>query len=215
MTKFITLSFFTYNLELYYAAMGASILYFAFYVILFRVLKYEIGNKQNICNPAFYYGQACRNQIADTILSDPGFVQAKQAYYATVQSTIDESGTMTNDNTEITDASGTVQGNLDANVNFTNSTISQIQETTNVLKTITSKYLGNMQNVINSTKNQTNSALEQIQKIPPLLSNLQQQINASIVTPALMPYTDPLQKLYNSLTEVQTVGGSAPLRPPE
>ena len=40
---------------------------------------------------------------------------------------------MTNDNTEITDASGTVQGNLDENVNFTNSTISQIQETTNVL----------------------------------------------------------------------------------
>ena len=207
MVHYSPLTYYTYNSETYYASIGASILYFVFYIILFLVFKYELYNKRGFCTPMFYYGQACRNEIANTILSDPGFVQAKQTYYTTVKNTTDAiNGTMVNDQYEINNADALVNDNLNDNANFTNATIGQIQEATNVLKMIASKYLGNMQTFVASTKNQSTEMWQQLQSIPPLLGQIQNQINTSIVVPALMPYTDPLRKLYNSLSEVQTIG---------
>ena len=203
MIRYSPLNYYTYNINSYYASIGASAIFLLFYIILMVVFKYELYNKKEFCDPMFYYGQACRNKIANTVINNPGFMQAKQVFYATVKDTIDASGTMVVDEAQIVDASNMVQDNLSSNSNFINNTISQIQDTTSILKVIASKYLGNMQNLLNSTKNNSNDAWQQIQEIPQLLNNIQSQINKSIVTPALMPYTDPLKKLYKSLSDIQ------------
>ena len=190
----------SYNKQSYYACIGSSILFVIFYFMLVNVLRYELNNKKNICEPNFYYSSACSNQIANTILLDTALNPSQNAFYNAVQNKYDVSQT-TQEN-EIDGAGKTVQGTLDANTNFTQNTIEQIQEITDIIQLITTKYLGNFQQFLQDTKSTSSTTWNQIQEIPGLLQNLQNQINQAIVTPALARYVDPLQKLYKSLTNL-------------
>ncbi len=190
----------SYNRQSYYACIGSSILFLAFYIILVNILRYELNNKREICEPDFYYSSACNNQMANTILASTGFSPAQNAFYNAVQNKLTVS--QNEQKQEIDEADDEVQGTLDANTHFTQNTIEQIQEVTEVIQLITTKYLGNLQQFLNNAKSTSSSTWNQVQEIPGLLQNLQKQINQVVVTPALARYVDPLQKLYQSLSDL-------------
>ena len=203
MVQYLPLTYYTYNIQNYYASIVASILFFIFYSILFVALKYEVYNKQDYCDPMFYYGKACRNDIANKIQQNEDLLKVKKKFYSNVKTLTDASGATTKDKANIELAGQTVNANLSENKEFTKNTIEQIQEITNVLNMASSKYLGNLQSLLSSTQNQSNSALQQIQG---LLNNVQDQIKQTVIDPALARYTDPLQKLYKSLSDIKPAG---------
>lgn len=203
MVQYLPLTYYTYNIQNYYASIVASILFFIFYSILFVALKYEVYNKQDYCDPMFYYGKACRNDIANKIQQNEDLLKVKKKFYSNVKTLTDASGATTQDKANIELAGQTVNANLSENKEFTKNTIEQIQEITNVLNMASSKYLGNLQSLLSSTQNQSNSALQQIQG---LLNNVQDQIKQTVIDPALARYTDPLQKLYKSLSDIKPAG---------
>lgn len=203
MVQYLPLTYYTYNIQNYYASIAASILFFIFYSILFVALKYEVYNKQDYCDPMFYYGKACRNDIANKIQQNEDLLKVKKKFYSNVKTLTDASGATTQDKANIELAGQTVNANLSENKEFTKNTIEQIQEITNVLNMASSKYLGNLQSLLSSTQNQSNSALQQIQG---LLNNVQDQIKQTVIDPALARYTDPLQKLYKSLSDIKPAG---------
>ena len=194
----IPLNYFSYNTPHISAFVTASIMFFSFYVILVLMFQYEYYNVINYCDPKFYYGRACRHAIADQILSEPGLVNAKQKFYDTMQTV---SANTAADKSKIENAMTNVQMSVDANAEFRQETIDQINEVTDVVNAATANYLGNLQKSVQSTQN---SAWTQLQSIPPLLKDLQGQIRQSVVTPAMAPYVGPLQKLYQSLTQLPT-----------
>ena len=198
----IPLHYFSYNTPDISAFVTVSVLFFSFYVILVLMFQYEYYNAINYCDPKFYYGRACRNEIADRILSDPGLVSAKQNFYNTMQKV---DAARSTDKSEIENANADVQMTLDTNAEFRQETVDQINEVTDVVNAATANYLGNLQGLVQSTQNTASSTWTQLQSIPPLLKDLQSQIQQSIVTPALAPYTGPLQKLYQSLSQLPTV----------
>ena len=190
----------SYNRQSYYACIGSSILFVVFYILLVNVLRYELNNKRKICEPDFYYSSACSNKMANTILADTGFSPAQNDFYNALQDQLTVSQNI--QEKEIDGADNKVQGTLDANANFTQNTIEQIQEVTEVIQLMTTKYLGNLQQFLNNAKSTSSSTWNQVQEIPGMLQDLQNQINQAIITPALTRYVDPLQKLYQSLTDL-------------
>lgn len=194
------IQYLTYNRQSYYACIGSSILFLAFYIILVNILRYELNNKRGICEPDFYYSSACNDQMANTILADTNFYPSQNTFYNAVHRQFNVSQNAQEQ--EIDGAGDAVQGTLDANANFTQNSIEEIQEVTDVIQLMTTKYLGNLQQFLNNAKSTSSSTWNQVQEIPGLLQNLQNQINQAIVTPALARYVDPLQKLYQSLTDL-------------
>ena len=64
--KYIPIDYFTYNRPDYYATVITLLMFGIFYIIMYLVFKYESYNRQGICDPMFYYGEACRNEQSRT-----------------------------------------------------------------------------------------------------------------------------------------------------
>jgi hypothetical protein len=200
----IPIHYFTYNAPDVNTCVSVCILIFSFYVVLFLMFQFELYNKKNYCEPKFYYGRACRNQIADRILSNPELINAKRQFYSTMQKV----GEVTdNVQTDIDRVSKGVHDGLESNEEFQRDTLDQINDVTRIVKMAAANYLGNLQGVVQSTKETSTAAWNQLQSIPALLKDLQTQINSAIVTPALAPYVGPLQKLYQSLSQMSPIQG--------
>jgi len=163
------------------------------------MFQYEFYNKKNYCDPKFYYGRACRNQIADRILNNPDLINAKHRFYNAMQ---DVNKVIDNVQNDIDTVSQNVQDGLESNDEFQRDTLDQINDVTRIVKMATANYLGNLQGVVQSTKDTSAAVWSQLQSVPALLKELQKQINDAIVTPALAPYVGPLQKLYQSLSQM-------------
>jgi hypothetical protein len=138
--------------------------------------------------------------MANTILTNTNFYPSQATFYNSVHRQFNVS--QNSQENEIDGAGDAIQGTLDANADFAQNTVEEIQEVTDVIQLMTTKYLGNLQQFLNNAKSTSSSTWNQVQEIPGLLQNLQNQINQAIVTPALARYVDPLQKLYQSLTDL-------------
>lgn len=201
MVTYYPLHYFTYNRTIYYQCIGLTILFVSFFGIIINVFKYEMYNKKGVCDPEYYYGSACKNVIANTVLADGGLVPIMNQFYYTVENQLDPSQNA--QQSAIDSAGDTVQNTINTNNQFAQNTVEQIQEVTNVVQLLTTKYLGNLQQFLQTAKSTSSATWNQIQEIPGLLNSLQSQINQAIITPALARYVDPLQKLYQSLSAIQ------------
>lgn len=196
MTTYRPIGYFTYNSPSYYACIISLILFFAFFVILFQVFNYELLNARNICYPTYYYGRACANKISDTLQTDENFLKAKHEYYKKAKL---YNKSLSKDAEDISVANDEIATNMTSNTNFTETSIQQIQDVTLLIKELTSKYLGNVRQFLQTASNETDT---NIQDLSIYLEKLQSQINQTILQPAFAKYTDPLQKLYKSLSNI-------------
>ena len=196
MTIYRPIGYFSFNKPDYYACIISLILFFAFFVIVFQVFNYELLNTKNVCYPTYYYGRACNNMIVDTLQSDPIFLSAKQEYYNNAKSYKND---INKDNAKIAVANQQIDANLESNKQFAETSIQQIQDVTSFIQELTSKYLGNIHQFLQSVSNDSDANVEELSVY---LSKLQSQINQSIVQPTFAKYTEPLQKLYQSLSTI-------------
>jgi len=201
MPIYYPIDYFTYNRQKYYQCIGLSILFFAFFIIVINVFQYELFNQKNVCDPKYYYGTACRNEIANTIYAKSGFMPINNQFYAAVETQFDPS--LNAQKSKIDGAGEVVDDTLNGNIQFAENTVNEVEEAADVLQLMTTKYLGNLQQFMKTAKSTSSSTWDQIQQIPGLLNQLQGQINQAVVTPALARYVSPLQKLYKSLADVQ------------
>jgi hypothetical protein len=204
--KYIPIDYFTYNRPDYYAALITLVMFGMFYVIMYLVFKYESYNRQGICDPMFYYGEACRNKQSRQMLFNPKFLTMKQAYYNRVS----EYNTKTGKNEgvrertaegkeNVNEADNNIQDNLDSNTQFGKENVDELTKLSSITQLIASKYLGNIGSLL---KDAPQEVLDTIQGLPEQIGELKNQIQGSIINPAFASYTAPLQKLYRSLTDI-------------
>lgn len=204
--KYIPINYFTYNSPDYVAALITLILFFIFFAILYMVFKYEIYNRRGVCDPMFYYGEACRNTQSRQILLDPTFLTMKQSYYDRVAKynteTRKNEGVRERtavDKKTLDQAQTNIQDNLDSNVAFGKENIDELKQISSVAQLIASKYLGNIGSLL---KNAPSELLENMRELPEQIGELKKIIQATIINPVFASQTAPLQKLYRALTEI-------------
>lgn len=207
MTQFTSLTYYSFNAPSYYSGVIILTFFSIFYIMMYLALKYETYNRINHCDPQYYYGEACRNQIARTILTNPDFSQAKNDFYDKLSNYDASSNTVKGidhntkeDEKHILNVEHEINHNLDKNQEFTENTIHEINEMTDFTKMLSSKYLGDVQTLIGSVKSGNTEVEKNLKVLPEQINILKHQIDTAIVTPTLARYTAPLQKLYKSLT---------------
>ena len=198
---YVPLHYYSYNFSTVILSISILLLFIIFFAILFLAFMYEISNKTGYCEPTFYYGQACRNQIANTVLTDPQFLEAKHAFYQSIKDPIDPK--LETIHNTIEDISGAIQSVLTENNEFNTESVNQIQEVTNALNLITANYLGNIKQLFESSQDKSNTVITSLKQIPQLISSVQDKINQAIVKPASARLVIPLRKLHSALTAVQ------------
>ena len=209
MTQFVPLTYYSYNAPSYYGCIALLTLIGVFYIMLNLALKYEMYNNIDKCDPMYYYGQPCRNEMATALLTNPTFLQAKHAFYDKVAK-YDASNNLyigaqqdtENDEVTINQANTSIQTNLDGNQAFTDNTIGEINDIADFAKMLSTKYLGDVQTLLSSVKNADSTVETQLQTIPSQMEILKNQIDTAFITPTITRYSAPLKKLYKSLTDM-------------
>lgn len=204
--KYIPIDYFTYNRPDYCAAVITLILFGIFYVILYWIFKYESNNRKGICDPRFYYGDACRNLQSNKMLLHPEFLTMKKSYYDRVakfnEKTKEYEGVRERTQEgkdDLEQASDNIQSNLDSNTAFGKDSVDELKKISTISQLIASKYLGNMKSLL---ENAPKELLDNLRELPIQIGELKNQIQATIINPTFASYTAPMQKLYKSLTEI-------------
>lgn len=207
--KYIPIDYFTYNRPYYFATTIIIIMFSIIYIMLYLVFKYEYLNRVEVCDPMFYYGRACRNEYSNILLFNDKFLTFKKNFYDIVSNfdpkTKETKGARENmrKNKKIVEESEeTINNNLESNEEFNKSTIEEIDNMTTVVKLITSKYLGNLQELFGNVQDAPQYLLNNLQQLSIDLGQLKIHVQESIVDTAFAKYTAPLQKLYKYLTHI-------------
>ena len=205
--SYIPINYFTYNRPDYFGAVLIIILFTTFYFMLYLAFKFEFYNRQEHCDPMFYYGRPCNNEYSNILLFNDNFLKFKKKYYDLVskydEKTHQYDGVRNNtkENEEsLKEDDEKINDNLEKNKDFNTDTIDEINKITKVTNLITTKYLGNIQAILANVQNAPKYVLENLQNVSLEMAELKNAIQQTIVTPAFKKYTAPLEKLYRSLT---------------
>jgi methyl-accepting chemotaxis protein len=137
--------------------------------------------------------------ISDTVQSDKSFSQVKQAFYT--QADLYAAANTTGSG-QVASADIDITENIEDNNSFTQETIKQITDITNLIKGLTQKYLGNMKKMVDTSSGA-------LQEIPRYLTELQNAIQTTTSNSLLSKYTAPLEKLYQSLSDMNDDTGNS------
>jgi hypothetical protein len=199
--KYSPVNYYTYNTHSYFLSVSITVVYSIFFAILYLAFSYETSNRANICHPTFYYGGACRKQIANTVLKDNSFLNRKKDYYANLETTVKPM--MENSSNKIDATDGTISKHLSENDAFNKKTVEEIEDITDVINLITTKYLGNIQHYLSSSsENKTGPVVQALQDIPNMIKSVQDKLNKALVEPTSAVFVSPLQKLYKALNNI-------------
>lgn len=210
MAQYIPLYYHSYNQPTSVAAILCILLFVICLSMSYLALKYETLNRQGVCNPMFYYGQACRNLMSRQILLNPELVDAKNQFYNNLDQYNPDTQQYSGAKPTITNSEQIIQGishpalerTMESNNEFIRQNENEINGMSSLLQLISLKYLGNVNNIIQSATNLPTTVQEQLQSIPTELENLKNLVKTSLIDPTYAKYSAPLQKLYKSLTDI-------------
>lgn len=217
MSSYIPVNYLSYHKITYITAWGCVLIFAIFLSMMYLALQYETLNKQNKCNPMYYYGSACRNMISDKLLLNPSFSNAQRKFYqdletyhpSTQQSTgakptIKESEKLIN-----RIGKNAIETTLDENKEFVEKNADELNSMTSLLQLLSLKYLGNVQTTLEESKHLPKSVQTQIAQFPEELNNLRILVKNSLVDPVYAKYSAPLRKLYESLQSIPEPSSSS------
>ncbi len=210
MSSYIPVNYLTYHHITYITAWGCVLIFVVFLSMMYLALQYETLNKQNKCNPMYYYGTACRNLISDKLLLNPSFSNAQQKFYKDLDtynpSTQQSTGakpTIKESEVLINKLSGNaIETTLQENKEFVEKNAEELNSMTSLLQLLSLKYLGNVQTTLEESKDLPKNVQDQISQFPNELNNLRILVKNSLVDPVYAKYTAPLRKLYESLQSI-------------
>jgi hypothetical protein len=189
-------------------AISITVLYIIFFRTLYLAFSYETSNKADICIPAFYYGESCKRQIARSVLTDEYtqnnyLLPWKRRYYNNVETSINPR--LQTDLSNNIAAENKTNTYLKENEEFNETVIQEIEDITDVLNLISTKYLGSIQKFMASSSEKLSAPVKQaLNDIPGMIISIQDKLNKSLIEPAASPLVSPLQKLYKALTNINS-----------
>jgi len=197
------------SIPLYYKTYNAryvslAIILIAIFVfgirILYLVLQYELFNRQEYCDPRFYYGRACNNLISRSVLMDSTFLKKKKEYYVSSIEVDDEinkdSDKIIANRSKIEDANGL------SSPEFIEESAEKVKFITDQLNAIKLSYLGNPDKKVRQSISELNSSfLSEIKDLPVRLQEIQGMFTNGIILPSSVHLIDALQKLHKSVND--------------
>jgi len=205
--KYIPISYYTYNSHNLFLSTTITILFSVFFAISYLAFSYETSNKADVCNPTFYYGNACKRHIAKSVLLDEKFLNRKRVYYKAAEN--NNSNIRTDNNNVEYNVNDRVSEYLSDNKEFNDKTVKEIEDITDVLNLIATKYLGNIQQFLSSSTQSTSEpVISAINNIPGMIKSVQDKLNKAVVEPTSAAFVSPLQKLYKALLNIDTIQNS-------
>jgi hypothetical protein len=158
----------------------------------------------------FYYGQSCRNLVSTQLLSNPDIIKSKANFYkklndynpATNQYTGSEQ--ILNHSRELIEnvTHPAIETVAENNKEFIRQNENEINSMTSLLQLISLKYLGNVKAIIQYATDIPATVQSQLQNIPGDIDNLKIIVKKALIDPAYMKYSEPLRKLYQSLSDI-------------
>lgn len=211
---YVPITYYSFHLPFFVASWLIIALFATFIAMMYLAFKYEVYNKQNICDPMFYYGKPCNNMMANMMLNNSDFVYSKQNFYQSLDKYDPQTGQFTGAKKTIQDAEQTINDSsepaiqkiMQKNEDFIKNNNAEISNMTSLLQLLSLKYLGNVEENIEHAKDLPPSVQSQLKDIPNELQNLRDLVKESLVDPLYTRYSAPLKKLYNYLTDVKVSG---------
>lgn len=214
--KYLPLSYFSYHLPYYVASWLVVILFATFISMMYLAMKYEIYNKQHVCDPMYYYGKPCYNYISERLLTNSAFSDARNTFYNNLDTYEPETAQFkgakqtTINAKQIIEKSSkpAIERAMEKDKEFIEENTSQINNMTSILQVLSLKYLGNLQETIEETKDLPDGVQDQLTNIPNEIEDLRILVKESLVDPVYTRYSAPLNKLYRSLSEIKEPSNS-------
>lgn len=214
--KYLPLSYFSYHLPYYVASWLVVILFATFISMMYLAMKYEVYNKQHVCDPMYYYGKPCYNYISERLLTNSQFSNARNTFYNNLDTYEPETASFKGAKQTVIDAERIIEKSskpaieraMEQDNEFIEENTSQINNMTSILQLLSLKYLGNLQDTIEETKDLPPGVQDQLSNIPNELENLRTLVKESLVDPVYTRYSAPLNKLYRSLSEIKEPSNS-------
>lgn len=214
--KYLPLSYFSYHLPYYVASWLVVILFATFISMMYLAMKYEVYNKQHVCDPMYYYGKPCYNYISERLLTNSEFSNARNTFYNNLDTYEPETASFKGAKQTVIDAERIIEKSskpaieraMEQDNEFIEENTSQINNMTSILQLLSLKYLGNLQDTIEETKDLPPGVQDQLSNIPNELENLRILVKESLVDPVYTRYSAPLNKLYRSLSEIKEPSNS-------
>jgi hypothetical protein len=209
LVKCIPLSYYSYNKRILLVSVIIILCFITFISIATMAMRYELFNKQDFCDPTFYYGRACRNVIAKNMIEDPNFVKYKQKYYSNIDKSINPRISL--DTSDIDNANVEVNANevLTSDAFIDNST-KKIVNITDVLTQIKTQSLGSLgEKAAQPIKDLNNIISDKLKDLPNMLKQIQSQLNDGFIKPSTLHLYDALEKLYKSTLDRGIAPGSS------
>lgn len=214
--KYLPLSYFSYHLPYYVASWLVVILFATFISMMYLAMKYEVYNKQHVCDPMYYYGKPCYNYISERLLTNSQFSNARNTFYNNLDTYEPETASFKGAKQTVIDAERIIEKSskpaieraMEQDNEFIEENTSQINNMTSILQLLSLKYLGNLQDTIEENKDLPHGVQDQLSNIPNELENLRILVKESLVDPVYTRYSAPLNKLYRSLSEIKEPSNS-------
>jgi hypothetical protein len=196
----IPLYYKTYNSRYVSLAIILIAIFISGIGVLYTILQYELFNRQLYCDPRYYYGKACNNLIAETVLADPTFLKKKKAFY---ENSVKIEKEINKDDSEIeSDTSKVNNANELSSPEFIEASAKKVDSITDQLNTIKTSYLGNPDNSLRQSISQlNNSFLSELKDLPVQLQRIQDMFTNGIILPSSTHLINALQKLHKSVND--------------
>ena len=105
---YVPITYYSFHLPFFVASWLIIALFATFIAMMYLAFKYEVYNKQNICDPMFYYGKPCNNMMANMMLNNSDFAYSKQNFYQSLDKYDPQTGQFTGAKKTIQDAEQTI-----------------------------------------------------------------------------------------------------------
>lgn len=201
LVRCVPLYYITYNRKYVVLCVLIILCFLTFISIAAVAMRYELFNKQAICDPTFYYGKACRDTISRNMTQDPDFIKYKQRFYGNIDKLIDPM--INKDEKDI--------GTLELNINkgdslvsdeFIDASTKKISKITDILTRIKTQSLGNLGSGLIKPVNDINNAIsEKLKDLPNVLNDIKIKLHNGFIKPSTIHLYDALDKLYKSTLE--------------
>jgi hypothetical protein len=164
-------------------------------------MRYELFNKQNYCDPTFYYGSACRNVISKTVVNNPMFIKSRRTFYNNINKIINPLKKL--DESDISTAEKEIKNNeILTSDEYINESSEKISNITDALKQIKTQSLGKFGNALLQPLNSVNNSIsEKLKDLPNTLTQIKIMLNNGFIKPSTIHLYDALEKLYKATLE--------------
>jgi len=214
--KCVPLYYTTYNKRFIVLTILILLCFLTFISISAVAMRYELFNKQDFCDPTFYYGRACRNVISKNMTQDPDFIKYRKKFYNNIDEVINPLKIANQEMIKVASDSLNKNQALTSD-KFINSSAEKVDKITDTLKRIKSQSLGELGSDVSQPIQEINNTISSKLKndLPNILSDIQSKLNNGFIKPSTIHLYNALDKLYKATLDTRFANNDEPRVSPD